>query len=444
MIQSIFTVFKPSLGPSSSHTTGPMAAAFTFRKNLEKHDNILKVEKLNIVLHGSLAATGRGHCTDKAILYGLNGFIAETITQRIIKEIEQNNFQNKTIKLSESKNIFFDFRKNIILKPNFHLPYHPNSMEFISYKKENQVLQQEIFYSIGGGIILSEHDINKRRKEKEIKVPYPFSSFDELYKKAKEHNLSLAEVALANEKTFRSTEEVYQKIDSIIETMESCILKGSKETGTLPGPQKVRKRASFLLEKLKEKEKEKEKDLKDPFHILDRVNLYALAVNEENASGSKIITAPTNGAAGIIPAVFSYYKKHTKNPKKQGYYNFFLTAGAIGLLYMKKASISGAEVGCQGEVGVDGNSNEVLSNRVRGGINLLHDIDEEDGDYQPPTIRTLHAPMRIRDALWSSTVPTETIDDIRRLRHGVSNEIMNGNDQEGLISQVCMDHSESI
>ena len=348
MKQSIFQVFKPSLGPSSSHTTGPMNAAEAFTSELSKNGFLSKTTKVLTTLHGSLAATGLGHCTDKAILYGLSGFTAKNISAALIKEIEEEHNQNKSLLLGGQYKIPFDLKENIIFKPSIQLPYHTNSMKLCALSKTGAILEQKTYYSVGGGVVISEDDLKTKQIQNKEEIPYPFDSFNDLYEHGKKHNLKIQEIALANELKFNTKSQVYKNIDQIIKVMEECIEKGSKTQGNLPGSLKVRKRAYVLLDKLEQQVKDK----KDPLSVLDWVNLYALAVNEENASGAKIITAPTNGAAGIIPAVFSYYKRHTKNPTQQGNYDFFLTAGIIGLLYMKKASISGAEVGCQGEVGV--------------------------------------------------------------------------------------------
>jgi len=354
MVQSIFNVYKTSLGPSSSHTTGPMKSARDFSVTLREKGFIVDLANLKIKLFGSLAATGKGHGTNKAIILGLMGYTPESVNPYEIENIlyEQENSSSlsildvKKIPFLQTRDLIFD-----IITQEDSL-FHPNTMQMIAFGKKGELLYEETYYSVGGGEILKESDRHLKNKGgNESKIPYPFQSGAELFSLCAKTGLSIAELTLQNESPRYTPSEVFKKLDLIMKTMEDSITKGCSMTGILPGGLNVKRRANGLFEKLKSKTKESEnKD--DPTSVLDWVNLYALAVNEENASGSKIITAPTNGAAGVLPAVLQYYKKHIPNQTKQGTYDFLLTAGSIGILYMKRASISGAEVGCQGEVGV--------------------------------------------------------------------------------------------
>lgn len=353
MVQSIFDVFKTSLGPSSSHTTGPMLAARDFVLRIEEKQRIEQVQEITITLHGSLAATGIGHSTDKALLLGLLGYCPESINPYEIETHLSEIESSKTLKLLGKHSIDFKKNEHMFFKAREALKFHPNGLHFTSFDQEGKILAEEVYYSIGGGKILLDSEKNKKKtQEDEIKVPYPFTFAKELQNLCQKQNLSISELTLENEGFLMPKAEVYKKLDAIQDTMEDCIIKGCQETGILPGILKVKRRAHGLYKKLLEREKNCDHRDDDPTLVLDWINLYALAVNEENASGSKIITAPTNGAAGVIPAVLSYYKKHTKKPTKEGCYQFLLVAGAVGILYMNRASISGAEVGCQGEVGV--------------------------------------------------------------------------------------------
>lgn len=350
MVQSIFEVFKISLGPSSSHTTGPMLASQKFSLKLKQEKLIMALERLEVTLFGSLAATGLGHSTDKAIILGLMGYTAETINSHSIESLISNQLKTQCLNLAQVKEVFFDLKNHLIFKPQKQLSYHPNAVEFKAYDIDNEILAKETYYSIGGGHILSETQRHsKKTKESAVNIRYPFSTVKELHKVCKQQQQNICEIIFMNECTLQTKEQVYKQLDKIIATMDESIHKGCLATGKLPGPLGVKRRAHNIFNQLKQKKKQ---STDDPMLTLDWVNLYALAVNEENASGSKIVTAPTNGAAGIIPAVLNYYRRHKKNSKLNGCYDFLLTAGAIGILYMTKASVSGAEVGCQGEVGV--------------------------------------------------------------------------------------------
>ena len=352
MVQSIFDVFKISLGPSSSHTTGPMLAARDFALRLEQNLQLENVSKIEITLFGSLAATGLGHSTDKALILGLMGYSPETIDPYQIRKLLGEQSDTKKLNLLSKKQIPFIRQEHIIFKACTSLDFHPNAMNIEAFCREKTLILQDLYYSVGGGKIIAEskNEASLEEKKHRKEAPFSFSSSKEMQELCKENKLSISELTLQNELTFRSLKEIQEGLFKIMSTMEKCIEKGCHETGFLPGYLKVKRRARSLYMKLQEREKKFK--IEDPTHVLDWVNLYALSVNEENASGSKIITAPTNGAAGIVPAVLKYYSQHTKTPSIKGSHDFLLTAGAVGTLYMKKASISGAEVGCQGEVGV--------------------------------------------------------------------------------------------
>lgn len=353
MVQSIFDVYKTSLGPSSSHTTGPMKAARDFSLNLQKKGFFEKVKRLKIKLFGSLAATGKGHGTHKAIVLGLMGYTPESINPYKIEELLHEQEKSSSLSLLELKKIPFSEAHDLSFELSHTDPlFHPNTLHMQALGETENALYGETYYSVGGGEILKESERGLEENEKnETQIPFPFQSADELFAHCAKEKLSLAELTLKNESPNHNEQEVYERLDFIMKTMETSITKGCAMTGVLPGGLNVKRRAHGLYEKLKTKIKNADEG-EDPTSVLDWVNLYALAVNEENAAGSKVITAPTNGAAGVLPAVLQYYKKHVNKPTKKGAYDFLLTAASIGLLYMKKASISGAEVGCQGEVGV--------------------------------------------------------------------------------------------
>jgi L-serine dehydratase len=353
MVQSIFDVYKTSLGPSSSHTTGPMKCARDFSVTLQEKGFIKDLVSLKVKLFGSLAATGKGHGTNKAIILGLMGYTPESVNPYEIEDILHEQEKSSTLSLLDLKKILFSQKSDLIFDlTQGESLFHPNTMQMIAFGEKGETLYEETYYSVGGGEILKERDRHLKDKgENESKIPYPFQSGAELFSLCAKTGLSIAELTIKNESPRYTPSEVFKKLDFIMKTMEDCIKKGCSMTGVLPGGLKVKRRANGLFEKLKAKIAEPDNE-NDPTSVLDWVNLYALAVNEENASGSKIITAPTNGAAGVLPAVLQYYKKHITHQTKKGMYDFLLTAGSIGLLYMKRASISGAEVGCQGEVGV--------------------------------------------------------------------------------------------
>ena len=350
MAISIFDLFKVGIGPSSSHTVGPMKAANRFLMGIEEKSGLENVSSINVQLYGSLALTGIGHGTDKAVMLGLSGELPDTVDPDNIDSKLDRIKKTKRIQLAGSQQIPFDPQKHIAFLRRKSLPLHPNGMKFLAYDKDLQLIHQRVYYSIGGGFVVNEETAERDSLKKDrSKLPYPFKSGAELIELCNENKLSVAEIMMANEKTWRSEKEIYSGLGHIWTVMKACIDRGCRTDGVLPGGLNVSRRAHKLYNDLVSRP---QSALKDPLSVLDWVNLYALAVNEENASGSRVVTAPTNGAAGVIPAVAKYFEDFVPNADESGLHRFLLTAAAIGILFAENASISGAEVGCQGEVGV--------------------------------------------------------------------------------------------
>ena len=341
-MNSIFEIFKIGIGPSSSHTVGPMKAAKKFRDELLKYKNINNNIDIKITLFGSLAFTGRGHGTDMGIILGLSGISPETIENKLKKTVIKKVLSKKNIALNHKHSISFDVKKNIRFDIQTETNNYSNMMSFNAYDKKNNILSRT-YYSIGGGFIKQK---NERKNKTTHNFPYNFLSSKDLLKKCKKNKFKIHELMMKNECTIDSQKNVKNNILNFWSIMDNSIENGIKNKGMLEGGLKVKRRANEIYKNLKQDR------IKDPLKAMDWVSLYAIAVNEENASGGRVVTAPTNGAAGILPAVAKYYLEFTKNSSKKGIFRFFLTAGAIGILYKENASISGAEVGCQGEVGV--------------------------------------------------------------------------------------------
>ena len=353
MFISVLDMFSIGIGPSSSHTVGPMIAAKNFIEELEEKGFKDKITQIRCDTYGSLAATGKGHGTDKAVILGFLSESPKTVNIELVDSRLEKIRKEKKIVLFGDKEIEFDPKRDLTFHRLKALPLHPNGMHFIASDAQNKILNEQIYYSIGGGFIATEKELQKGREEaiKDMKkTPFPFNSGEELLKHCEKENLSICEIGIANENAVRPEEETRRELDLIWETMEECIRRGLRKEGILHGGLKVRRRAKSLYEKILEQEQNNEEA--DPLAQLDWVNLYALSVNEENAMGGRVVTAPTNGAAGIIPAVLKYAVRFRKTDRKNGVHSFLITAGAIGSLYKKNASISGAEAGCQGEVGV--------------------------------------------------------------------------------------------
>lgn len=342
-------MFSIGIGPSSSHTVGPIRAGLQFIKTARKEIDFVKIKSIKVELFGSLGHTGKGHGSDKAVILGLLGELPETVEPDTVPDkIKQIN-DSGSLLLDKSNSIIFNSKKHIIFHRKKSLPGHPNGMKFTAYNANQELLVSKIYYSVGGGFIVNEF-INDESPviEDNRTLPYPFSSGDELLQQCTANGLSISALMLANEAAWRTEQETKDYLLLIWKTMQDCIHKGCRTEGILPGGLKVKRRAAHLYKRLKSTEQSNQ----DPLKVMDWVNLYALAVNEENAAGGRVVTAPTNGAAGIIPAVLNYFQLFKENSDDSSIINFLLTAGAIGILFKENASISGAEVGCQGEVGV--------------------------------------------------------------------------------------------
>jgi L-serine dehydratase len=350
MTISAFDLFKIGIGPSSSHTVGPMVAAAQFTAGLVAQNTLANVAKIKAEMFGSLGLTGNGHGTPKAVVLGLMGERPSSVDIDKIDEIIADVAANNHLHLlgEQGKTIPFSIEKDIILHRRKTLPFHANGMRFSAYDASGSKIDTRAFYSVGGGFILDENEAeNGVILEDDRGEPYPFDSGAELLAMCKEHNFTIAELMMANELALDSLESIHAKLDELWDVMKACVVRGCSAEGILPGGLKVKRRAAGLHNKLKGGYDK----AADPLAVLDWVTLYALAVNEENAAGGRMVTAPTNGAAGIIPAVLHYYMDFIDGADQEGVRDFLLTAAAIGMLYKKNASISGAEVGCQGEVG---------------------------------------------------------------------------------------------
>lgn len=348
MAISVFELFTIGIGPSSSHTVGPMRAAKLFAESLKDNDQLSLTHQLVVHLYGSLAATGRGHGSDKAIVIGLEGDSPETVDVNTIETRLSLLKETQALNLLGLQTIQFDLRQHLIFEKHKSLPEHPNGMQFIAIDINSNTLLERAYYSVGGGFVVNEKEIKSSViTEDDTELKYPFESGETLLKQCEKHSLSISDIMLQNEMAWRDENEIKIKMLSIWDAMKTCVENGCNSDGQLPGL-KVDRRAAKMYRQLND---QPQAGLLDPLTIMDWVNLYALAVNEENAVGGRVVTAPTNGAAGIIPAVLHYYKRFCPGADKDGIVTFLLTAGAIGMLFKRNASISGAEVGCQGEVG---------------------------------------------------------------------------------------------
>lgn len=347
MAVSIFDLFKIGIGPSSSHTVGPMRAACLFARALEREGLIERTAKLKLELFGSLGHTGRGHGTDKAVLLGLEGQMPDAIDPDHIGRRITEIFSRGRVSLMGKRELAVDLRRDMTFHKRQTLPYHSNGMRFAALGENDEPLLKREYYSVGGGFVVNPDEAAADRiVADKTPVPHPFSSADELLGICHRNELRIGEVMLANERAWREESEIREGLFRIWQAMKDCVQRGIESEGHLPGGLRVERRAPRLFRRLKAREKREDLD------SLDWINLYALAVNEENAAGGRVVTAPTNGAAGIIPAVLHYYRRFVDSASEDGVLEFLLTAGAIGILYKENASISGAEVGCQGEVGV--------------------------------------------------------------------------------------------
>jgi L-serine dehydratase len=350
MAISIFDLFTIGIGPSSSHTVGPMRAARRFVESLADEGTLERVARVRVELFGSLAMTGRGHGTDRAVLIGLEGETPEAVDpERMPRRVAEIRTTGR-ISLLGRHEVPFDEKSELVFNRKDLLPVHSNGMRFTAFDGAGAPLAERIYYSVGGGFVINEGATGEDLLVADRTVqPHPFHSAAELLARCEETGKPIWQLMLENELAWRSEAEIREGLLRIWDAMRKCVERGCRQTGVLPGGLKVPRRAPQLYEELTSRPEE---GLKDPLTVLDWVNLYALAVNEENAAGGRVVTAPTNGAAGIVPAVLHYYRRFSPGADEEGMIRFLLTAAAIGILYKENASISGAEVGCQGEVGV--------------------------------------------------------------------------------------------
>ncbi len=346
---SVFDLFSIGIGPSSSHTVGPMKAACHFVKDLTDKKMLTPTHRVTVELFGSLAFTGKGHGTDFAILLGLEGHLPDSIDPNIIRPRSQAIIETHALQLNDTHRIHFDYAADMIFNFKDLLPAHTNGMRFSAFAQDGSLLESSIFYSIGGGFIITEEQATHPEHADNSDLPYPFANAKTLLKHCRDNQLTISELMMANECSMRNEDEVRARLLKIASIMQECIETGCHTPGILPGGLNIPRRAPDLYKKLMLQGKPESQQHMDSISWL---NLFAIAVNEENAAGGRVVTAPTNGAAGIIPAVLHYYLTFYPESKNEDAVNFLLTAGAIAILYKKGASISGADVGCQGEVGV--------------------------------------------------------------------------------------------
>ena len=347
MTLSVLDIFKVGVGPSSSHTMGPMNAAADFVTALGERGLLPRTARVGAQVYGSLALTGLGHCTDRAILLGLEGLRPDTIEPAAIDATLARIRGSGRISLAGSHEIPFDEPMDLLFHRDQRLPLHPNGLRFSALDAAGALLHRDEFYSIGGGFVVRAEEFGRERPgATEVRVAHPFDSARELLETARAHGIELHELVMANERAFRPEAETRARLLHLWSVMHDCIERGFASTGLLPGVLKVKRRAGRLRRVLTESSEAR------PLDVIEWVNAFALAVNEENAAGGRVVTAPTNGAAGIVPAVLAYYRRFEPGASEEGVVRFLLVAGAIGMLYKRNASISGAEMGCQGEVGV--------------------------------------------------------------------------------------------
>lgn len=344
MNTSLFEIFKIGIGPSSSHTMGPMRAAADFAATLRSKDVLSTTNRIQVELFGSLALTGRGHGTDRAVILGLCGNVPESIDPETVERRLARVREHRALPLCEGHTIEFVETRDLLFWSETTLPGHSNGMRFRAFNESGSQIHEQVYYSVGGGFIVRQGEEFQPRCFQP--VPYPFVSAAQLLEQADDNRLAIWQLILENEKANHSQREVYEYVALIWRTMRNCVMRGLHAEGILPGGLNVRRRAPGLARRLERE------GSSDPLNAMDWVNVFAMAVNEENAAGGRVVTAPTNGAAGVIPAVAHYYDRFVSGADFKGIMRFFLTAAAIGILYKENASISGAEVGCQGEVGV--------------------------------------------------------------------------------------------
>lgn len=403
MFISVFDIFKVGIGPSSSHTMGPMTAASLFLAALKKEGQG-QVAHIQVSLHGSLSFTGKGHATDRAVILGLMGYTPKTLEPVRIDELIQDSVASKKISPTGFSDITFDCKKDLIFDQGPPLPGHANGIKFFAYDSQGRLLMAKTYYSIGGGSVLEESELQPKGENGMNgfpptlqSVPFPFSTAGEMLELGSEHDLSIAEMKRANELSYIDEKELDDQLDNLWQVMEECLKQGLEKEGILPGGIGVRRRAGILYRNLKFTEV---KQQRPPHYITDYLAVYAMAVNEENSSGGRIVTAPTNGAAGVVPSVIRCYLDFYRGAGVKDIRDFLLVAAAIGGIIKHNSSISGAEVGCQGEVGaasamaaagfcaVLGGTNEQIENSAE--IALEHHLgltcDPVGGLVQVPCI----------------------------------------------------------
>jgi L-serine dehydratase len=347
MSVSVFDLVKVGIGPSSSHTVGPMRAARTFVDGLAAEGLLSRLAMVRAELFGSLGATGHGHGSPKAVMIGLEGETPEAVLPDTIDRTLARIDRTGQVRVLGKHEIAFDASEHVVMHRRKRLPFHSNGMTFAAWDRHGALLRERTYYSVGGGFVVDETATGSDRVVADTTEPsYPFHTGAELLALARSTGLSISSLMLANETAWRSEDQVRGRLLEIWSVMRDCVVRGCATDGVLPGGLKVRRRAPGLLQEL-----QKRGDDGDPLHALEWVTLYALAVNEENAAGGRVVTAPTNGAAGIVPAVLHYYHRFVPGADDDATVRFLLAAGAVGSLVKENASISGAEVGCQGEVG---------------------------------------------------------------------------------------------
>jgi L-serine dehydratase len=354
MAVSVFDLFKIGIGPSSSHTVGPMRAARMFVARLAHEGALARTTRVKAEMYGSLGATGKGHGSDKAVLLGLAGHEPDTVDIEQVPALLEAIRTQHRVTLNGSREIAFDEASDLVMHRRETLPFHANGMRFTAYDDQGAEIENRVYYSVGGGFVVSDEVAADGSRQKVVApdttvLPHPFHSGDDLLRLCDEHGIGIAELMRRNERHWRTDAEIDAGLMKIWKVMQECVARGCRTEGILPGGFKVKRRAAQLFRDLTVNP---EAAMRDPLMVMDWVNLYALAVNEENAAGGRVVTAPTNGAAGIVPAVLHYYARFVPGASDKGVVDFMLTAAAIGILYKENASISGAEVGCQGEVGV--------------------------------------------------------------------------------------------
>jgi L-serine dehydratase len=354
MAVSVFDLFKIGIGPSSSHTVGPMRAARMFAQRLRNEGMLEQTARVRSQLYGSLGATGKGHGSDKAVLLGLIGEEPDRVDVDSIETRLETIRREQRLVLLGQHPVAFDEKEDILFYRRESLPLHANGMRFTAFDTAGAALAERVYYSVGGGFVISDELASDGSQLRKVApdttvLAFPFHSGADLLELTTREGLSIAAIMRRNEHHWRSDTEIDRGLLAIWDAMQACVARGMKAEGVLPGGFRVPRRAPALYRKLTSNP---EASLRDPLAVLDWVNLYALAVNEENAAGGRVVTAPTNGAAGIVPAVLHYYARFVPGATQTGVLDFLLTAAAIGILYKENASISGAEVGCQGEVGV--------------------------------------------------------------------------------------------